>query len=65
MDWDFDLCSHVDILYFLEFESAKETVETPFGTFEGCLLYVTRQPTENGARTYKNYFRFKLILKLI
>jgi len=41
----------------LKFESAKETVETPFGTFENCLLYVTRQPTENGARTYKNYYK--------
>lgn len=41
----------------LKFESASETVETPSGVFEGCLLYVTKQPTDNGIRTYKNYYK--------
>lgn len=41
----------------LTLKSETETVKTPAGVFENCLLYVTKRETEQGAKTYKNYYK--------
>ncbi len=41
----------------LTLASENERVETPAGVFENCHLYVTKQQTEHGVRTYKNYYK--------
>lgn len=41
----------------LTLKGKEETVETPAGVFDGCTVYVTKQLTEHGVRSCKNYYK--------